>query len=629
MKWIETGQVTPMVRQSGEETMSEARVAWGWRKIARLGGLASGLAVALLIAFFALERVSEVVFFRVALGFLIALEALYGVALVFGLVGASVLTIVVSRARTRGMRCPTAARGLLLCTSLLVGLSLCEMTAAALRAVSRRTSAVPAGGLAESERTDQTDAPPVPLKEIVLPTTFPEASGEDDVSLVVLGESSAEGIPYNMCFSIGELIVWKLREAIPGRRFHLRVLASSGDTLEGQHKQLADLTRRPDVLLIYCGHNEFSARFSFFRDWDYYHDAHAPTPWELFVTRAERLSPLCGLIRATADKCRIAIPPPRFGNRALVDIPVYTTKEYKTLLADFQRRLEIIVSYAERLGALPILLIPPANDSGFEPNRSVLPPETTRAERAAFTREFSEARRLESSEPLESQRRYRSLLERQPGFAEVHFRLARLLERAGAWDVAYRHDIAARDGDGLPMRCLTAFQEVYRSVASRHRCVLIDGQAEFHAIGEHGLLEDHLFHDGMHPSMRGMLALAEAVLREPRVLRAFGWPRALPPPIIDPARCAKRFGLGPEQWNKICLWGIMFYDLTAPARYDPTYRRARQRAFAKAADRIAGGEPAEAVGLPNIGIPEPVSPRPLAAPPTSQTTSPGVGSASM
>ena len=56
-----------------------------------------------------------------------------------------------------------------------------------------------------------------------------------------------------------------------------------------------------------------------------------------------------------------------------------------------------------------------------------------------------------------------------------------------AWDEAYRQYIAARDLDGMPMRCVSAFQQAYFDVALTHDCVLVDGQALFHAIGPHEL----------------------------------------------------------------------------------------------------------------------------------------------
>ena len=94
--------------------------------------------------------------------------------------------------------------------------------------------------------------------------------------------------------------------------------------------------------------------------------------------------------------------------------------------------------------------MPPGNDAGFEPNRSFLPAGTSRAQREAFRSEFLAARQLEEADPTAGIVRYRELLERQPGFAETHYRLVLLLLRAGALDDAYRHFVSARDFDGNP-----------------------------------------------------------------------------------------------------------------------------------------------------------------------------------
>jgi lysophospholipase L1-like esterase len=385
------------------------------------------------------------------------------------------------------------------------------------------------------------------------------------------------------------------------------VLAFSGHTLESQQALLPQLARRPEILIIYCGHNEFSARVNPTRDTRHYFDEQLPTPWTVAVERIEAFSPACGLIRQTVDKFRVAIPPPEHGNRALVDVPAYTTTEYTALLVDFRRRLEAMVAYAARIGALAVLISPPGNDSGYEPNRSYMPAATPRRERDRFARDFLAARRREADDPAGAQAAYRALIARQTGFAEAHYRLAQLLDRAGSWDDAYHQYRLARDFDGYPMRCLTAFQKVYREVADRHKCVLVDGQAYFHAVGNHGLLDAHLFHDGMHPSLRGQIALAQAVLHELRERQALGWPATVPAPVIDPAACCRQFNINPSVWEYICQWGIMFYDRTYPARYDSSHRIEMKVVFAEAHDRIHAGATPNSVGLANIGLPEPVS----------------------
>ena len=40
----------------------------------------------------------------------------------------------------------------------------------------------------------------------------------------------------------------------------------------------------------------------------------------------------------------------------------------------------VIVAYLEWIGAQVVLVIPPGNDAGFEPNRSILPSNTPRAQ---------------------------------------------------------------------------------------------------------------------------------------------------------------------------------------------------------------------------------------------------------
>ena len=252
------------------------------------------------------------------------------------------------------------------------------------------------------------------------------------------------------------------------------------------------------------------------------------------------------------------------------------------------------------------MVVPPANDAGFEPNRSFLPAETLRPERDAYAREFLAARRLEESDPASAIAAYRRLIDRQPGFAETHYRLGVLLDRAGDVEAAYREFIAARDADGFPVRCKTAFQTVVRELAARHRTMLVNGQAEMHEVGLRGMLDDHLFQDAMHPSFRGVIALTQAILCALRDRRAFGWPEGTPAPVIDPSEAAARFHMGRDAWKKICLWGVHFGNFSVHLRYDPASRLQRRIRYAEAYDRMVSGASVESLGLPNLGIPEPV-----------------------
>ena len=453
------------------------------------------------------------VYWKIGLILLITTELAYIAAFAVAIPCALVTGVALIRGRGERNRRLAIARWFVLCLSILFALVLAEAASLLWRRGPHRDRVMPVGGLRDLVHPDPTTRVALPPGEVKLPTEFPDPPGDRDLDVVVVGESSAEGVPYQYWLSIGHIVQWQLGEILPDRRIRLQVYATSGETLEEQHHRLAGLERRPDLLIVYCGHNEFQSRFRALRDLHYYLDDQVPGWRETLIDRVEQLSPFCGLIREASEKCRIGIPPSDENPRRLIDVPAYTAREFAILRDDFRRRLEAITSYAEGVGAVPVLILPPANDAGFEPNRSFLPAGTPRRERQALAAEFLAIRASESADPRGCISRYRAILAGNPGFAEGHYRLALLLLEVGDFHEAYEHFVASRDLDGYPIRAPSAFQEAYREVARRHGCILIDGQSLFHAIGPHGMLDDSLFHDAMHPSLRGHIALAEAVLQ--------------------------------------------------------------------------------------------------------------------
>jgi hypothetical protein len=585
------------------------QVSWttARRQVARLALVTAVLAPVVALVLIGLIRLQhdtpEWVYWKAELIFLTVLKVAYGVTAPLSLLGALILGFRFIRGRSRGTSRAALARGLILCIALVCGLAIAEAVSARWLSWTHRSSAVPVGGLGFDGRHDSSLRFANPLQEIDLRSNFPDPPGDREIDLVVLGGSSAQGVPYDRWVSIGKIVAWKLQQAILGRPIRLDVIARAGDTLEMQHKILSNLRRRPDLLIIYSGHNEFYSRLWWARNIDHYVSDQRPARWAVLVERLEQYSPLCVLIRESADRCRIALPPPPDTTRNLIDVPNYTAIEYTTILADFRRRLELLVSHTEQVGAMPVLILPAANDAGFEPNRSFLAPTTPRAEREAFEQEFLAARKIETIDSTIAIKRYRALVARHPCFAETHYRLAHLLEQAAEWDEAYQHYIAARDLDGMPMRCLSPFQEVYSEVAARHGCILIDTQTYFHAIGRHGLLDDELFQDAMHPSLRGQIALAQGVLGALHSRHAFGWPEDSAVPIIDPAECIAHFGIDKDAWQRIALWGKGFNEIMSPLRYDTSLRSRKREASIAGAAKIDAGIAPEAVGLPNVGAP--------------------------
>src|SRR5262249_37368143 len=128
------------------------------------------------------------------------------------------------------------------------------------------------------------------------PVEFPDPPGDREIDVVIIGESSAEGVPFQKWLSIDRIVAWQLRQVVPERPIRLTSLARSGETLELQHQRLEDLNRRPDLLIVFCGHNEFKARYAATRIRDFYFADELPTFSARVLNQLEDISPLCTLI---------------------------------------------------------------------------------------------------------------------------------------------------------------------------------------------------------------------------------------------------------------------------------------------------------------------------------------------
>jgi hypothetical protein len=377
------------------------------------------------------------------------------------------------------------------------------------------------------------------------------------------------------------------------------------------HEKLAGLTYRPDALMVYVGHNEFYGRYAWMRDVDHYlDDDRVPllASGRSKLSRVLRLSPLFQLLDETREQQRLDSRPPRVVTRGLVDRPLCTVAESSAIAEDFERRLEAIAAYCESLETLPIFVIPPCNDGDWDPTRSVLAAETPRSERDAFAKDVMHARAIEAKNPAQALRIYRELVTHHPEFAETQFRLARLLEQTAQWDESRDHYAKARECDGMPLRCPELLRHAYRTVAARHRSVvLIDGPRVLEAKSRHGIVGSQFFHDAQHPNLHGYVALAEDLLKQLGQRRAFSWPPGKPVPPVDPEACARHFGIDAARWAEVATRDEWFFRVGAYIRYDPQFRNERSSEYLRAAAAIkAGTAPADA-GLPGWAMPPALS----------------------
>ena len=434
-----------------------------------------------------------------------------------------------------------------------------------------------------------------------LPSTF-EADGPGrPARILVVGESSALGEPYQDWLSIGKIVAWQVEKAVPGREVEVDFAARGGVSLEAIYPQVANVQKRPDVVLVVSGHNEFQAHFAWDRSVPYYRDEPRENWGNLFLRAASRVSPTARMVREAIEAQALDLAPAPKVSRGAVDVPCCTVEEAEDRLSQFRRRLEAIADWSRSVGAATIFVVPASNDGGFEPNRSVLPPSATKAQRQSLAAEMARLREAESADPVLATASYRAVIARDPGFAEAQFRLARLLEASGAIGEARDRYLLARDLDAMPQRCRSAFQDTIRRVGSSRGTLVVDGPRVLAALVPDGLLDDRLFHDAHHPTLAGYTALASEALGLIRSRRLLGWPESVPAPRLDPSEVAHHFHFGPAGWAEVCRRSGTWYENEAYLRFDPSERLAKSKRSLRASELIKSGAAPEATGVPGVG----------------------------
>jgi len=518
-----------------------------------------------------------------SIGVLLGLLVAYGAALALALIAGATATARLVSARRMGARRPISARIALLSASILLSLGMLEASAWGLAAWNRFPPPSPSVEVPKSIKAKPRDRP------------------SNELVLLVLGESSAEGQPFQPWFSIGHAGAWQIERANPGTRVRVVMDATGGVGLSYVVGRLGTRETRPDIVVLCSGHNEFQSRWPWSRVVNYYNDDASERPRDGLSDRVGDWTPLCRLIRDAVDHQRIGMAPVLVSRRMVFDRPVCEPDVRAELARRFATDLETVATWCVNVGAVPIFVIPAGNDVGFDPSRSLLAPETGPAERNAFAADFLAARALAATDPEAAMAAYARLIERQPGFAESHYRLAQHLQARGLLDDARRHFAQARDLDGLPLRCPTEFQDAYRAVADTHPIVLVDSPSVLRTLSPSGMLDDNVFHDGQHPTFRAYLALAQNALDQLRGRKLFGLDRANLPPL-DPSEVSAHFGMNAAKWAVVCERSRNFWWFLSPSRYDDTDRKDRAARFDKAAAKIRAGTPPEQAGIPGLGV---------------------------
>jgi tetratricopeptide (TPR) repeat protein len=356
---------------------------------------------------------------------------------------------------------------------------------------------------------------------LTLPKDLPlPPSGELHVAFV--GESTMAGFPY-MKFGIPKVVGWQLEQRYPNQKVVLDDLSAVGLNLRTALQRLNTLTVRPQLLLLYSGHNEF-----FYDVEELATDL--DTPWERFDWLFE-WSPLFRVLDQRISRHIGVQDLEAQGARTLVDRPIASHEACEKRLARFGGQLDQLAQWCDRVQIAGVWFVPAGTEADYAPNRSCLDHPPTDSERKEIESIAREGRSLEQQGRWrEADTKYQTAVLRYPVFAEFHFRLAECLMHEEGTALAAPHYAEALESDGLPVRMIAPWRNKIAEIAGRHAIPLVDADAVLRPHTKAGILDRSVFLDYVHPNLRayydlGMAAI-EALGSDKPWLQQFGPPHA-------------------------------------------------------------------------------------------------------
>jgi len=352
---------------------------------------------------------------------------------------------------------------------------------------------------------------------------FAKAKPAGTYRVFCMGGSTTYGHPYNDTTSFCGWMRALLPDADPSRQW--QVINAGGISYASYRVALLmeELIRyRPDLFIIYSGHNEFLEKRTYGRIIE--------TPPAIRAVGAvvgrtriysalkkivDRLSgqhlrkagegnPLPGEVETILEK-----------NEAIGTEPYHRDDEFqKQVLDHYHYNLTRMIDIAASVGARVILVTPASNLRHCSPFKSEHRNGLSEADLRDWQSLFDRARKANAAgkwdEGLEAVDRAARIDDR---YAHIHYLRGQVLWELKRYDAAKASFLRARDEDVCPLRALTRTQDFVTKVAADRGVPLVDFVALAERQSEHGTPGEDQFLDHLHPTIEGNRLLALALIQ--------------------------------------------------------------------------------------------------------------------
>ncbi len=334
---------------------------------------------------------------------------------------------------------------------------------------------------------------------------FPVNKGFKVKRIFCLGGSAAMGWPHDLSYSYPSYLQQKLNIMFPAESFEMINLGAS---TYGTHRIKAlineILTYEPDLILLYCGNNEFLEPKLF-------KYSPLPRPWNI--------SSLLTLIDYLRDKWSSdkAIP---FGNhRANFMLNIALGNSSPLAKGEDQRKWvqkQFIDNMAEMVDKITVKNVPvyilnvPVNTKDWSPHLSVL----TKHSRSP---DWQMARRIGSNQRMhlalqEAVNSWKKCIVIDSQHAETLYDIGSSYLLLGKIHEASFYLEQAVDRDAYPFRCLTVFNDQLQNLCIKKQIPLVDIVGKLKSHTATSILGDETLLDHVHPTAKANQRIADSVI---------------------------------------------------------------------------------------------------------------------
>ena len=351
-----------------------------------------------------------------------------------------------------------------------------------------------------------------PVKLSIFDEPFRKTKPVDTYRIFVLGESTGLGYPYSVNGSFHRMLLYRLNRAFPNKKIEILNLSITGInsyTLRSFTNQIVMMN--PDAIMIYAGHNE------------YYGALGVASNQRLGLNRniinasiyLKRFRVVQLAFNITRKVKTVVFPKIKHQNMGMMQEMadkqqvVFGSKTFKLGLKQFEMNMDEMLKIYNTYNIPVYLSNIVSNEKGLKPFISKLNVST---DTAKFMVEYKAG--LDAFNKKDFNTSFVKLLavnKIDSTYAMNNFLLGEMYYEKGDFADAHRYYSNAKEMDALRFRAPDAINTIIDSFCHKYSNIhFVDSKKKFIANSDHGILDNKLFVEHLHPTLLGYFLISDA-----------------------------------------------------------------------------------------------------------------------